>query len=159
MKARKNALRIFHQTGEKDLNWVKESYKQNMFGNAEVSAFFFDIYAYFQKSDLIVCRSGATTIAELIASQKPSILVPFSLSTENHQLLNARELERIKGAEIILEKDFTPERFSSKIIHFIENKDTLNRMEKKLEQLKRENPAEKIAVLCLGLMRNNKRRT
>jgi len=43
MKARKNALRIFHQTGEKDLNWVKESYKQNMFGNAEVSAFFFDI--------------------------------------------------------------------------------------------------------------------
>ncbi|HHF51222.1 MAG TPA: undecaprenyldiphospho-muramoylpentapeptide beta-N-acetylglucosaminyltransferase, partial [Candidatus Aminicenantes bacterium] len=80
-------------------------------------------------------------------------------STENHQLLNARELERIKGAEIILEKDFTPENFSSKITYFIENKDTLNQMEKKLKQLKRENPAEKITALCLGLMRKKKRRT
>jgi len=159
LKANRDRLKIFHQTGEKDLNWVKEQYEQNSFENAEVSAFFFDIYEYFQKSDLIVCRSGATTIAELIASQKPSILIPFSLSTENHQLLNARELERIKGAEIILEKDFTPGKFSSKITYFIDNKDTLNRMEKKLEQLKREDPSEEIAALCLGLMRKNKRRT
>jgi UDP-N-acetylglucosamine--N-acetylmuramyl-(pentapeptide) pyrophosphoryl-undecaprenol N-acetylglucosamine transferase len=159
LKARKDALKIFHQTGENDLNWVKKNYEQNGLENAEVSAFFFNIYEYFQKSDLIVCRSGATTIAELIASQKPSLLVPFSHSTENHQLLNARELERIKGAEIIFEKDFTPENFSFKITYFIENKDTLNQMEKNLERLKRENPAEKITALCLGLMEKNKRRT
>ncbi len=152
LKKHKSQLKIFHQTGEKESNWVRQRYKQNSFENAVIAAYFFDIYKYFQKSDLIVCRAGATTIAELIASQKPSILVPFSQSTENHQLLNAKELERIKGAEIILEKDFTPELFLSKIRIFIENKHKLNQMEQNLKKLKKENPVKKITDLCIQLM-------
>ncbi len=147
----KDSLRLFHQTGEKDLSWVRENYQKKNLDKAVVSDYFFDIYKYFEKSDLIVCRAGATTIAELIASQKPSILVPFSQSAENHQLLNARELERIQGAEVILEKDFTPARFSSKIRDFIENKHKLDQMEKNLKKLKAGNPAEKIADLCVKL--------
>ncbi|MFW6140344.1 MAG: undecaprenyldiphospho-muramoylpentapeptide beta-N-acetylglucosaminyltransferase [Acidobacteriota bacterium] len=158
LKSLKNKLEIFHQTGEKDHDWVRENYEQIGFENHVVSAFFFDMHKYFQKSDLIVCRAGATTIAELIAAQKPSILVPFSQSTENHQLLNAKELERIKGAQIILEKDFTPERFLSKIRYFIENKDQLNQMEENLKKIKIANPAEKITDLCMELINNNKRR-
>jgi len=152
LKTLKSQLKIFHQTGEKEIDWVRQRYKQNSFENAVIAAYFFDIHKYFQKSDLIVCRSGATTIAELIASQKPSILVPFSQSTENHQLLNAKELERIKGAEIILEEDFTPELFLSKIRIFIENKHKLNQMEQNLKKLKKENPVKKITDLCIQLM-------
>ena len=159
LKKLKDKLHIFHQTGEKDLNWVKENYERYGFKNQEVSDFYFDMHKYFEKSDLIVCRAGATTIAELIAAQKPSLLVPFSQSTENHQYLNARELERIKGAQIILEKDFTPQRFLSKINCFIENKNELSHMEKNLKKLKKENPVEKITELCLELMKKNKRRT
>jgi len=154
----KNRLEILHQTGEKDIKWVKEKYLQFGFDSAVSSSFFFDIYKYFQKSDLIVCRAGATTIAELIASQKPSILVPFSFSAENHQVLNARELERIKGAEVILEKDFTPEKFFSKIKYFIDHRDKLDQMTHQLEKLKVKNPAEKITALCVELMKKNKRR-
>ena len=62
-----------------------------------------------EESDLIVSRAGATTCAELIASGKPSLLVPFAGASENHQEPNARELERAGGAEVILEKDLTPE--------------------------------------------------
>jgi UDP-N-acetylglucosamine--N-acetylmuramyl-(pentapeptide) pyrophosphoryl-undecaprenol N-acetylglucosamine transferase len=149
-------LRLFHQTGEKDLEWTQKQYRHIGFENAEVSAYFFDIFKYFEKSDLIVCRAGATTIAEIIASQKPSILVPFPHSAENHQLLNARELERIKGAEVILEKDFTPQRFSSKIKDFIINQHKLDLMSQKLQQIKTENPAEQIADLCVELMNKPK---
>ncbi len=159
LKQLKNKLKIFHQTGEKDLGWVKENYERSGFENHQVSAFYFDIYKYFERSDLIVCRAGATTIAELIAAQKPALLVPFSRSTENHQLLNARELERINGAQIILEKDFTPQIFLSKIKYFIENKNKLDLMEENLKKLKKENPVEKITELCLELMKKNKRRT
>lgn len=158
LKRFKNNLELFHQTGEKDSDWVRENYERISFENHSVSAFFFDMHKYFQKSDLIVCRAGATTIAELIAAQKPSILIPFSQSAENHQLFNARELERIKGARVILEKDFTPERFISEIRSFIENKDRLKQMEENLKKLKTENPAEKITDLCMELMNKKKRR-
>jgi len=159
LKQSRDDLNIFHQTGEKDLDWVKENYRRSGLENYLVSAFFFDMPKYFQKSDLIVCRAGATTIAELIAARKPSLLVPFSQSTENHQLLNAQELERINGAQIIQEKDFNPETFLSKIRFFIQNKNKLNQMEENLKKLKTENPARQIADLCLELMKNNKRRT
>ncbi|MGD9345454.1 MAG: undecaprenyldiphospho-muramoylpentapeptide beta-N-acetylglucosaminyltransferase [Candidatus Aminicenantes bacterium] len=148
----KKSLRFVHQTGENDYEWVKECYNRYGFMDVTVSPYFFNMPDYFQSSDLIVCRSGATTIAELIAAQKASILVPFAKATENHQLINARELERAKAAEILPEEDFTPESFAEKIRDFMSHKDKINRMENNLESLKKENSAEKIADLCLDLM-------
>jgi len=109
---------------------------------------------YFQKSDLIICRAGATTLSELIAAQKASLLVPFAAATDNHQTLNARELENIKGAEIILEEEFSPGTLAGKIRSFMFNKEKINLMEKNLSQLKIENSAERISSLCFKLMEN-----
>ena len=145
-------LRIFHQTGKKDYEWVKKNYAQNGFKEVTVAPYFFEMADYFQKSDLIICRAGATTIAELIASQKASLLIPFSQATDNHQYFNARELEKIRGAEIILEKEFTPEIFADKIFSFLRNKDKINLMEKNLVRLKTEKVSEKISNLCFKLM-------
>ncbi|MBD3414720.1 MAG: undecaprenyldiphospho-muramoylpentapeptide beta-N-acetylglucosaminyltransferase [Candidatus Aminicenantes bacterium] len=156
LKKDQGSLYFYHQTGESDLNWVQKQYQKAGFENAEVSAYFFEIYKYFEKSDLIVCRAGATTIAEVIAAQKPSILVPFPHSTDNHQLLNANELERIKGAQVLVEKDFTPQSFSSKIRDFMKNQHKLELMAQKLRQLKIKNSADKIADLCVELMNNPK---
>ena len=63
-----------------------------------VTPYFKEMADYFQNSDLIISRAGASTIAELIASQKASLLVPFSKAADNHQLLNAKELEKVNGA-------------------------------------------------------------
>lgn len=152
LKKFKESLRIFHQTGKKDYTWVKEKYSQNGFSDVIISPFFFDIADFYQKSDLIMCRAGATTIAELIASQKASLLIPFSKAADNHQTHNARELEKVKGAELILEEQFTPESFARKILTFLKNKDKLTQMEKNLSILKTENTAEKISSLCFSLI-------
>ena len=59
-------------------------------------------------ADLVVCRAGASTLSELTALGKPSVLVPSPYVTANHQEHNARAVEKVGGAEVILEKDFTP---------------------------------------------------
>jgi UDP-N-acetylglucosamine--N-acetylmuramyl-(pentapeptide) pyrophosphoryl-undecaprenol N-acetylglucosamine transferase len=152
LKKEKQNLRIFHQTGNRDFEWVKMSYAQNDFKEVTVSPFFFDMASYFQKSDLIISRSGATTIAELIAARKASLLVPFSKAADNHQLFNARELEKIRAAEVILEDEFTPQLLASKIFHFLNNKEEISQMEKNLASLRTDSAAEKISNLCFELM-------
>jgi len=152
LKKEKDNLRIFHQTGKKDIEWVKKCYFQNEFEEVFVAPYFFDMASYFQKSDLIISRAGATTIAELIASQKASLLIPFSEATDNHQFFNARELEKIRGAEIILEEEFTPEILVDKIFNFLKNKEKINQMEKNLISMKTEKASEKISNLCFEFM-------
>ena len=152
LKKEKDNLRIFHQTGKKDIEWVKKCYFQNEFEEVFVAPYFFDMASYFQKSDLIISRAGATTIAELIASQKASLLIPFSEATDNHQFFNARELEKIRGAEIILEEEFTPEILVDEIFNFLKNKEKINQMEKNLISMKTEKASEKISNLCFEFM-------
>ncbi len=152
LKQEKKSLRIYHQTGEKDLEWVKEHYAQNGFTEVTVAPYFLDMASYFQKSDLIISRAGATTIAEFIASQKASILIPFSHAADNHQVLNARELEKINGAEILQEEEFTPERLVEKIFDLLHNREKIARMEKNIARIKNEKVAEKISNLCFELL-------
>lgn len=154
IKEEKESLRIFHQTGEKDLEWVKSNYAQSDFKDITIAPYFFDMPGFFKKADLIISRSGATTIAELISSQKAALLIPFSKATDNHQVLNARELEKINAAEIILEEEFTPGILARKIIYFLNNKEKIDKMEKNMVQIKTENVAAKISDLCIELMEN-----
>jgi UDP-N-acetylglucosamine--N-acetylmuramyl-(pentapeptide) pyrophosphoryl-undecaprenol N-acetylglucosamine transferase len=154
LKDKKNELYIYHQTGSDDLEYVRQAYSKNGFFDVEVAPYFYDMPKYFQKSDLIISRAGATTLAELIASHKAALLIPFAKATDNHQVQNALELKKIGGAEIILESEFTPEYFSKTIISFMDNKDNLDRMEKNLVSLKNENSAENISKLCWDLMEN-----
>ena len=121
-----------------------------------VASYFEDMADCFQKSDLIISRAGASTIAELIAAQKAALLVPFSQAADNHQDWNARELEKINGAEVITEAEFQPALLAQKIIACIENKRKIDEMEKNLAPLKTENVADRIADLCFELMGTGK---
>lgn len=152
LKKEKRNLTISHQTGEKDLEWVKEEYARNGFPEATIEPFIVDMPSFFQKSDLIISRAGASTIAEFIASQKASILIPFSQAADNHQVLNAREMERINGAEVILEEEFSPELLAGKIFHFLKDREKLNIMENNMARIKTDKVAEKITDLCFELM-------
>jgi UDP-N-acetylglucosamine--N-acetylmuramyl-(pentapeptide) pyrophosphoryl-undecaprenol N-acetylglucosamine transferase len=152
IQAEKEVLRIFHQTGEKDCEGVTARYRDLGFDDATVAAFFFDMPDYYQRSDLIVSRSGASTVAELIAAQKASLLVPFAQATDDHQTMNARELANINGAVLLPEAEFTPQAFADLIKGYIRDKEQITQMEKNLAALRIENVSERISDLCLQLM-------
>ncbi|MGD2294475.1 MAG: undecaprenyldiphospho-muramoylpentapeptide beta-N-acetylglucosaminyltransferase [Candidatus Aminicenantes bacterium] len=157
LKSKKDKLRIFHQTGKKDYEWVRRSYNQNGFQDVELAPYFYDIHRYFEKADLVISRAGATTLAELIASQKAALLVPFARAADNHQFLNAQELAKIGGAEVLQEEEVSPECFKEKISLFLDEKHRLDRMEKNIAALKKENIAEHISKLCWNLIENSRK--
>jgi UDP-N-acetylglucosamine--N-acetylmuramyl-(pentapeptide) pyrophosphoryl-undecaprenol N-acetylglucosamine transferase len=95
-------IRIIHQTGERDYNDALNAY-QNLGEPAEVSKFIEDMPSAFARADLVVCRSGASTVAEITAAGKPAIFVPFPRAADDHQRVNAEALAR-KGAAVVVEE-------------------------------------------------------
>ncbi len=150
---RKSSLRIAHQTGENDRAWVEDAYRTSGFDGAEVGAYFNDMPSRFGAADLILSRAGATTLAEIIASRRASVLVPFAGASEDHQTSNARELERLGAAEVITEERARPEILAAKILDFLDHKERLAAMEAALEPLRKVRAAEDIAALGLSLMK------
>lgn len=90
-----------HQTGEADLAEVREAYRAAGLDDSAASAFIDDMSQAYQWADLVLCRAGASTVAELAVAGKPSLLVPFPHATHQHQLQNARHLETAGAAKIL----------------------------------------------------------
>lgn len=149
---RKNSLAIRHQTGEAGAPRVSEAYRLAGFARAEITPFIADMASALGGSDLVLCRAGATTVAELIAGRRASILVPFGRAAGGHQMENARELERAGGAEVWREADLTPDRLAGRILHYADRPGLLRDMAGRLEALRTDGAAGRIADLCLKLM-------
>ncbi|MCC6543374.1 MAG: undecaprenyldiphospho-muramoylpentapeptide beta-N-acetylglucosaminyltransferase, partial [Nitrospirae bacterium] len=115
-------IRFLHQTGEKDFAWVDESYKKAGI-DAEVAPYVYNIVDMYGKSDIVICRAGATTIAEISASGRPSILIPYPHAAHDHQRSNAEYMQTMGSAEVILEKDLSGKILADKIKYFMYNKD------------------------------------
>src|SRR5271156_558205 len=100
-------IHIFHQTGERDYNDALAAYQslgESALGApAEVFKFIEDMPAAFARADLVVCRSGASTVAEITAAGKPAIFVPFPQAADDHQRVNAEALARV-GAAVVGEE-------------------------------------------------------
>jgi UDP-N-acetylglucosamine--N-acetylmuramyl-(pentapeptide) pyrophosphoryl-undecaprenol N-acetylglucosamine transferase len=105
----------------------------------------------------LVCRAGASTLAEIAAVGRAAILVPYPFAANNHQEFNARFLTAAGAAEIILNKDFTGEAFAGKINQFLAAPKTLERMEAASRQLARPDAAKEIVAGCVELMRKKVR--
>ena len=107
-------MRIIHQTGERDYNDVLKTY-QEQGAQAEVHAFIDDMPGAVAQADLLISRAGATAVAELAAAGRASILIPFPGATDQHQLENARAMERAGAARVIVQSELTPERLKKEI--------------------------------------------
>jgi UDP-N-acetylglucosamine--N-acetylmuramyl-(pentapeptide) pyrophosphoryl-undecaprenol N-acetylglucosamine transferase len=153
LAAAKDRLRLTHQTGTADLESVSAVYRASRFERAEVAAYFPDMPAYFGRADLVVCRAGATTLAELIAARRAAILVPFAGAAEDHQSANARELGSVGGAVVLPEAEATAEALAARILRFLDRPGELDAMERSVARLQIEDPAGRIAALCLSLMK------
>ena len=99
-------MAVTHQTGERDLELVRDGYRRAGL-EARVEPFLFAMDREIKAADLVVCRAGATTIAELTAAGRPAVLVPLPTAADDHQTKNAEVLARAGAAEMIAQKDLT----------------------------------------------------
>lgn len=118
LAARKNELCIVHQTGERDYNAVRTAYARREI-NAEIAPFLTNMAERFAWADVIVCRAGAITAAEIAAAGRAAIFIPFGAATDSHQLRNAQEMQRAGAGRLITEKELTAERLTSEIFSLI----------------------------------------
>ncbi len=123
----KGKIFFVHQTGAQDETQVKQTYDEHGIAN-DTRAFFKDMARQYQKADLIICRAGATTVAEVTAIGKGVIFIPFPYAADNHQVLNAQSLEKAGAAEMILEKDLSGEVLSERINHYALRPKALHQM-------------------------------
>jgi len=102
LRARAPGICVIHQTGQRDYEQVLAAYQRSAI-SAEVHKFIDDMPGMFARADLLVCRSGASTVAEITAAGRPAIFVPFPAAADDHQNVNARALERA-GAAVVVEE-------------------------------------------------------
>jgi UDP-N-acetylglucosamine--N-acetylmuramyl-(pentapeptide) pyrophosphoryl-undecaprenol N-acetylglucosamine transferase len=142
-------LRIVHQTGPAGLEEVRAAYKAAG-REAEIVPFLDDMELRFAQADLVLCRSGATTAAELTAAGKASVLVPFAQAADDHQRSNARALEEAGAARMIEEKDLTAARLSAVVTELLDDPARVTAMEEAARGLARPDAALRVALLLDG---------
>ncbi|MCZ6528665.1 MAG: undecaprenyldiphospho-muramoylpentapeptide beta-N-acetylglucosaminyltransferase [Candidatus Dadabacteria bacterium] len=146
-------ISIIHQTGEKDYLYVKDLYMENEI-NAQVLTFIDDMAEAYSKSNLVIGRAGAGTIAEITALGKPSILVPFPYAAHNHQFENAKILESSDATVLIEDKDATPEKFALTLTNLFDE-DKLNIMAANAKKLGKPEAAREIVDDLYNLAGDN----
>jgi len=120
-------IQIIFITGKNDLKWVEESSKTIKTKSLILSYLNQMEYAY-NASDLIICRSGATTISEITVLGLPAILIPYPCATEEHQLKNAKVLQKRGAASIITEEEISGEKLKENILKLINDRNLLKEM-------------------------------
>lgn len=148
LKSFPGGIEILHQTGTEDLERVDRAYKQAGV-EARLKAFLFKMEEAYAWCHAVLCRSGATTIAELAVTRRPAILVPFPLAAGNHQLANARGLEELGGGICIEERSLTPERLLTALNKLSDTK-VRREMAKRLSKMARPEAAGRVAALLLS---------
>jgi UDP-N-acetylglucosamine--N-acetylmuramyl-(pentapeptide) pyrophosphoryl-undecaprenol N-acetylglucosamine transferase len=148
----RGALHITHQTGAKDRAQVELGYRACGF-EPDVREFITDMSTAYAEADLVVCRAGATSLAELTVCKKPSILVPFPAAADNHQVINAQSLVEAGAAVMIEERDLTGELLGAEIRALLKSPERRARMARAAGTLGAPAAAREIADVCAELVR------
>lgn len=147
-------LTILHQAGARHAESTLAAYQAS--GAAperwQVHAFLDDMARRFEAADLVLARSGASTVAELAAAAKPSLLIPFALAADDHQRKNAEALVGAGAAQMLLEKELTPERLLAALIRLFGDSAELRRMSEQARQLAHPDAASRIASMIAAIV-------
>ncbi len=149
-------LEIIHQTGERDFAEVNDAYvRAGVHG--EVAKFIDDMPGKFSRADLVVCRSGASTVAEITAAGKPAVFVPFPRAADDHQNVNARALERAGAAIVVEENKLEAAYLVDTITALLVDQARLERMSQAARSLSHPQAVEDIARLVHQLVEDRVR--
>ena len=151
------ALRIKHQTGPGDFEKVKAAYAAAGWNEqAEVTSYIDNMMSDFAAADLVICRAGATTTAELIAAGKASIMIPFPYAADDHQRKNAEALQAAGAARMIVQQELSGKRLVEEIAALAEEPQRIDRMEEASRKLARGDAAVAAVDLIEGLVGKRK---
>jgi UDP-N-acetylglucosamine--N-acetylmuramyl-(pentapeptide) pyrophosphoryl-undecaprenol N-acetylglucosamine transferase len=143
-------IHIIHQTGERDYNEALVAYR-DLGESAEVCKFIEDMPAAFAEADLVVCRSGASTVAEITAAGKPAIFVPFPRAADDHQRVNAEALARVGAAVVFEESKLEGVWLAETIVALLSDSRQLGMMSEAARGLAHPNAARDIAAMAAQL--------
>ena len=141
---------VVHQSGEKHLDKLRQHYAQAGV-QGELLAFIDDMARRYAEADLVICRAGAVTVAELSAGGMASILVPFPHAVDDHQTANARFLADAGAALLVQQRDMTAERLAALIASL--DRTRLLDMAKKARALGKPDAARIVAQRCMEIAR------
>ncbi len=150
LRQRIPSLRILHQTGERDYNDAAAQYSK-MESGAEAFKFIDDMPRVFSQADLLVCRSGASTVAEITAAGKPAIFVPFPRAADDHQRRNAEALVNAEAAMMLEESKLTRESLVNAVTTLFSDPARLQEMGQRARKLSHPNAARDIAAIAARL--------
>lgn len=150
LQQRVPGIRIIHQTGERDYNDAQAAYSRAGI-SAEISPFIEDMPGAFARADLLLCRSGASTVAEVTAAGKPAVLVPFPHAADDHQLRNAEALARADAAVLVAESELTSERLAQVVGDLLPDRARLARMSAAARGRAHPGAAREIAMMAARL--------
>jgi UDP-N-acetylglucosamine--N-acetylmuramyl-(pentapeptide) pyrophosphoryl-undecaprenol N-acetylglucosamine transferase len=122
----RNRLSIVQQCRPEDIEAVREEYSK-LAVNAELSHFFADLPERLAAAHLVICRAGASTMAELTVVGRPAILVPYQHAIDDHQTANAHSLDAAGGGWLIPQESFTPESLGARLATLLNSPDILER--------------------------------
>jgi UDP-N-acetylglucosamine--N-acetylmuramyl-(pentapeptide) pyrophosphoryl-undecaprenol N-acetylglucosamine transferase len=142
---------VNHQTGQTDYERVLNDYK-NRGLTGELHPFIHDMAEAYGRSDLVIGRAGATTIFELAALGKPSILIPYPYAANLHQDTNAKALVGVGGAEMIFQRDLNGKGLAEILMKYMGNRKALEDMGWNARKIARPNAAKTIVDQLLGMV-------
>ncbi|MGH9804867.1 MAG: undecaprenyldiphospho-muramoylpentapeptide beta-N-acetylglucosaminyltransferase [Candidatus Acidiferrales bacterium] len=146
------ALRFVHQTGERDLTSVRMAYARRGI-NAEVLPFINDMQTRLAAADVVICRAGASSVAELCAAGRAALLVPFPQATDQHQLRNAEALVQAGAARLLPQSQLTGERLAAEVVALLREPERLAEIGAAARKLARPDAASRIADLIESVAR------
>ncbi len=149
-------LNVTHQTGEGDFENIRELYNRAGWGDSDVRPYISNMVAEFAESDLIICRAGATSCAEIAAAGKAAIMIPLPTAADDHQRKNAEALERAGAAKMILQKDLSAETLAKEIVSLINSPQKVTEMEIAAKKLARADAAKVTVDLIEDLAKRKK---
>jgi UDP-N-acetylglucosamine--N-acetylmuramyl-(pentapeptide) pyrophosphoryl-undecaprenol N-acetylglucosamine transferase len=138
----KEKLQVTHQTGEFDFEKLKEIYTRADWPSADIRQYISNMVDEFAKADLVICRAGATTCAELSAAGKAAIMIPLPTAADDHQRKNAEALQTAGAAKMILQRDLNGESLANEILDLINQNEKISAMETSTRKLARRDAAE-----------------
>ena len=139
-------MQFIHISGDKGYERLKQEYRG--FQNIRLFAYSHDIYFLMRAADFVVCRSGASTIAELYATRKPAVLVPFPYAAGNHQYYNGLLLKKAGCAELFTENENLSNQLYEYISGVAKNKNILEFMQRGYEMLELPDPLKSAQIIA-----------
>ena len=152
LKQKLPQLKIVHQTGPKELDAVLSGYASAGV-TADVKAFIDDMPGAFADADLIVCRSGASTVAEVAAAGKTAIFIPLPTAADDHQTKNAEALAKANAGILMPQSGVTPEKLASAIVELFSDRAKLQAMSENAKRMSHADAAGQVASIAVGSIR------